>query len=108
MTNNNRYKRIRLLVHKVNKARKKQAKQINILCHDLIDAQRDYNRRLSTIGLAASFYKSILGIYDLETLLSVASGPTDSADGLVSGLGDYSSPDGRCLPTRVHVAVPRD
>jgi hypothetical protein len=73
MINNNRHKRIRLLVHKVNKARKKQAKQISILCQDLIDAQRNYNRRLSVIGLAASFYRSILGINDLETLLGVAS-----------------------------------
>lgn len=73
MTNNDRHKRMRVLVHKVNKARKKQAKQIDILCHDLIDAQRNYNRRLSIIGVAASFYRSILGIHDLETLLSVAS-----------------------------------
>ena len=68
-----RYKRLRLLVHKVNKARKQQAKQIDILCHDLIEAQRDYNRRLSVIGLTASLYKSILGINDLDTLLNVAS-----------------------------------
>jgi hypothetical protein len=73
MRNNNRHKRVRLLVRKLNKARKKQAKQISILCHDLIDTQRDYNRRLSVIGLAAGFYKSILGINDLETLLNVAS-----------------------------------
>ena len=73
MRNNDRHRRVRLLVRKLNKARKKQAKQISILCHDLIDAQRDYNRRLSVIGLAAAFYKSILGINDLDTLLNVAS-----------------------------------
>jgi len=73
MRNDNGHRRVRLLVRKLNKARKKQAKQIGILCHDLIDAQRDYNRRLSVIGLAAGFYKSILGINDLDTLLTVAS-----------------------------------
>ena len=74
MKDNNRHDRIRLLVHKVNKARKQQAKQIDILCHDLIEAQRDFNRRLSVIGLSASFYKSILGITELDTLLRTAAG----------------------------------
>ena len=73
MIDNNRYRRLRLLVHKVNKARKQQAKQIDILCHDLIEAQRDFNRRLSVIGLSASFYQSILGVTDLEALLNIAS-----------------------------------
>jgi len=73
MKNNNRHKRVRLLVRKVNRARKKQAKQIDILCHDFVDAQRDYNRRLSVIGLTAGFYQSILGIHDLQMLLNVAS-----------------------------------
>lgn len=73
MINLERHKRVRLLVRKLNRARKKQAKQIDILCHDLIDAQRDFNRRLSVFGLTAVFYKAILGIHDLETLLNVAS-----------------------------------
>ncbi|GAH10763.1 unnamed protein product, partial [marine sediment metagenome] len=37
-----RYKRLRLLVSKVNKQRKKQAQKIDILCNDFIAAQKDF------------------------------------------------------------------
>ena len=68
-----RHKRVRLLISKLNKERKKQAKKIDMLCNDLIAAQRDFIRRLSTIGFAADFYKSIIGINDLGRLLAIAS-----------------------------------
>jgi len=68
-----RHKRLRLLISKLNKERRKQAKKIDMLCNDLITAQRDFIRRLSTIGFAADFYKSIIGITDLGRLLSIAS-----------------------------------
>ena len=67
-----RHKRVRLLISKLNKERKKQAKKIDMLCNDLIAAQRDFIRRLSTISFAADFYKSIIGITDLGRLLSTA------------------------------------
>ncbi|MFQ6036088.1 MAG: hypothetical protein ACE5NM_09630, partial [Sedimentisphaerales bacterium] len=68
-----RHKRLRLLISKLNKERRKQAKKIDMLCNDLIAAQRDFIRRLSTISFAADFYKSIIGITDLSRLLSIAS-----------------------------------
>ena len=68
-----RHKRLRLLISKLNKERRKQAKKIDMLCNDLIAAQRDFIRRLSTISFAADFYKSIIGITDLGRLLSIAS-----------------------------------
>ena len=67
-----RYRRLRGLIKKLNRERKKQAKKIDILCNDLIGAQRDFIRRLNIIGSTANFYKSILGITDLTQLLIAA------------------------------------
>lgn len=67
-----RHKSLRLLISKVNKERKKQAKKIDILCNDLIAAQRDFIKRLNTISFTASFYESIIGTTDLSTLFYTA------------------------------------
>jgi hypothetical protein len=67
-----RYRRLRLLVKKLNTERKKQAKKIDILCNDLIAAQRQFIKRLDTIGFTAHFYESIVGTNDLSALLYTA------------------------------------
>ncbi len=67
-----RYKRLRLLVSKVNKQRKKQAQKIDILCNDFIAAQKDFIKRLDTISFTANFYESIVGNTDLNGLLYTA------------------------------------
>ena len=72
MRQTERYKRLRLLVHKLNKQRKRQANQIDILCHDLIGAQRSFLHRLEDIGFAAEFYRSLLGCTDVEGVLARA------------------------------------
>ncbi|OHB60168.1 MAG: hypothetical protein A2167_08280 [Planctomycetes bacterium RBG_13_46_10] len=72
MDQNQRQKRLRLLVSKFNKERKKQAKKIDMLCNDLIMAQRDFIKKLNAISFAADFYKSLIGINDLSRLLSAA------------------------------------
>ena len=72
MDHRQRHKRLRLLISKLNKERKNQAKKTDMLCNDLIAAQRDFIKRLSTISFAADFYKSIIGITDLGKLLSTA------------------------------------
>lgn len=64
-----RYERLRVLIHKVNKQRKKQAQKIDILCNDLIAAQKDFIKRLDTISFTANFYGSIVGTGDLNELL---------------------------------------
>ena len=64
---------MRLLIKKLNKERKKQAKKVDILCSDLIAAQREFIKRLNTVSFAASFYESILGTNDLSRLLYIAS-----------------------------------
>jgi hypothetical protein len=68
-----RYKRLRLLIGKLNKERKRQAQKIDILCNDLIAAQRDFIKKLGTISYTANFYKAIVGATDLNNLLCTAS-----------------------------------
>jgi hypothetical protein len=70
--NKQRHKRLRLLIKKINKERKSQAQQIDILCGDLISAHREFIKKLNTIGFAANFYESIVGTTDLNTLLHIA------------------------------------
>jgi hypothetical protein len=69
MSQTDRQRRLRLLVKKLNKERKRQASQVDILCNDLIGAQREFMRRLNHIGFAARFYKGLLGMADLKGLL---------------------------------------
>jgi hypothetical protein len=73
MDHKQRYKRLRLLTTKLNKERKEQAKKIDILCNDLIAAQRDFIKRLDTISFTANFYESIVGATDLSSLILTAS-----------------------------------
>ena len=67
-----RNKRLRLLIKKFNKQRKKQAMQIDILCNDIMMAHKDFLKALHTIGFAADFYNSIVGLTDLNELLCTA------------------------------------
>lgn len=73
MGDKQRHQRLRLLLKKLNKERKKQAKKTDILCNDLIGAQRGFIRRLKTISFTADFYESIIGMTDLNNLLYTAS-----------------------------------
>jgi hypothetical protein len=67
-----RNKRLRLLIRRFNKQRKQQAKQIDILCNDIILAHKDFLKALKTIGFAADFYNTIAGITNLNELLCTA------------------------------------
>jgi len=73
MDHKQRYKRLRLLISELNKERKKQAKKTDILCNDLIAAQRDFIKRLDTISFAANFYETIVGTTELSSLILIAS-----------------------------------
>ena len=73
MDHKQRHRRLRLLIRKLNKERKKQAKKIDILCNDFISAQRDFINRLNTINFTANFYEAILATTDLSSLLYTAS-----------------------------------
>jgi len=67
-----RQKKLRLLISKLNKERKKQAKKIDILCNDLIAAQRGFIEKLKTISFTANFYEAIVGTTDLSSLFYTA------------------------------------
>ncbi len=69
MSQTERQKRLRLLVKKLNMERKRQASKVDILCNDLVGAQREFMRRLNQIGFAARFYKGLLGAPDLRTVV---------------------------------------
>ena len=72
MNDERRNKRLRLLITRLNKERKKQAKQIDILCNDFVAAQKDFIKALNTIGFAADFYEAIAGLTELNELLCAA------------------------------------
>jgi len=72
MSQSQRQERLRLLIKKLNRARKRQASQVDILCNDLIAAQRGFVKRLNGVSFAAAFYKSLIGETDLERLLTGA------------------------------------
>jgi hypothetical protein len=72
MDHKQRNRRLRLLTAKLNKERKKQAKKIDILCNDLIAAQRDFIKKLDTISFTANFYETIVGATDLSSLILTA------------------------------------
>lgn len=73
MNQDQRHRRLRLLIKKLNQERKRQAKKIDIICNDLIAAHRSFIRTLNAITFAADFYKSIMGTTDLGRLLHTAS-----------------------------------
>ena len=70
--NEQRNRRLRLLTKQLNKKRKKQAKKIDILCNDFIAAQKEFIKKLNIISFTASFYESIIGTTDLNSLLYTA------------------------------------
>jgi hypothetical protein len=84
--NKQKQRRLRLLVRKLNKERKRQGQKIDILCNDLIAAQRDFIKKLNVISFTAGFYESILGSTGLENLLQTAAGliKTEIADANVT------------------------
>jgi hypothetical protein len=67
-----RNKRLRLLLGRLNKERRKQAKQVDILCNDLITAQKQFIRELQVISFSARFFESIIGLTDINELLATA------------------------------------
>jgi hypothetical protein len=69
-----REKRLRAMVSRLNKERRRQAKKVDILCNDLIAAQRSFIKSLDSISFAANFYESIVGATNLDNLLNSACG----------------------------------
>jgi len=70
MDQKDRHKRLRLLLKRLNKERKIQAKKIDILCNDLVAAHRQFINKLNAISFKAAFYETIISITDINELLS--------------------------------------
>ena len=64
-----RNQRVRRLVRKLNRARKIQAKKIDLLCDDMIKAHRNSLRQLRNFGLVLEYYEKILGLNNIDALL---------------------------------------
>lgn len=50
----------------------KQADKIDILCHDMISAHRDFSTKLSKMNFVTEFYESLFACSDLDQLLNTA------------------------------------
>jgi len=64
--------RLRKMLHQVNKYRKLQASQIDLLCNDIISSQREFIKRLDRVSFRSDFYETLIGINDINALLCFA------------------------------------
>jgi len=67
-----REKRVRRLVSRLNRARKSQAKKIDILCNDLVGTQRSFLKQLTAMRTLLDFQQTLAGQVNLENLLESA------------------------------------
>ena len=67
--NETRIRRVRDLVHRLNRERRKQSKKIDILCNDMVDAHRQFVRQISSLNFTVSFYEKAMELRDLSGLL---------------------------------------
>ena len=58
-----------MLLKRLNRERKIQAKKIDILCNDLVAAHRQFINKLNAISFKAAFYETIISITDINELL---------------------------------------
>lgn len=73
-----RRKHIRSLVHGLNLARRRQAKQIDILCTDMVAAHGEFSVQLRSLVDTIHFYEAILGKKDQTGLLDTAAAQVQS------------------------------
>ncbi len=72
MEKRRRYERIKAIVRKLNIKRRQQARQIEILCNDMIGSQREFITRLDMISRKADFYEKLLECHSIEAVLYAA------------------------------------
>ncbi|MFH1613863.1 MAG: hypothetical protein ABIG61_02105 [Planctomycetota bacterium] len=68
-----RYKRIRQLVRKLNVIKRQQAGKIDILCNNIVVAQKDFLKKLMTLSFVVNVYEQIAGQTDLSKAVNAAS-----------------------------------
>jgi hypothetical protein len=67
-----RRKRIRKLVGQLNKERRKQAEKIDILCNDMVSAQKDFVNQIQSLIFSVNFYETLIGQKHQSALLDTA------------------------------------
>ena len=67
-----RRKRIRHLVGRLNKERRQQAKKIDILCNDMVSAQKDFVTQIQSLMFGVNFYEALIGQRSQSVLLDTA------------------------------------
>jgi len=67
-----RRKRIRHLVGRLNKERRQQAKKIDILCNDMVSAQKDFVNQIQSLMFSVNFYEGLIGQRSQSVLLDTA------------------------------------
>ena len=67
-----RYKRLRKIFKAVNLQRRQTRKKMDILCNDMVSAQRDICRKMEQIAATADFFEMILGINELSEICRCA------------------------------------
>ena len=71
--NTNRHKKIRNLVKTLNTKRKAQARQIDILCNDIVSAHKTFTLQLNEMMYANEIFESLIGIRTTEDIISQTS-----------------------------------
>lgn len=67
-----RNSKLRQLVRKLNRIRRGQKQQIDILCNDILAAHGDFISHLKNFRFAADFYENLLGAANLDSLAAAA------------------------------------
>lgn len=68
-----RRQRVLSVIKKLNKVRKVQGKKIDILCNDMLTAQKQIVGQMLSFDFMLDFYESIIGQHNINKLLSAAS-----------------------------------
>ena len=68
----NRRQRVLSVVKKLNKIRKVQGKKIDILCNDMLIAQKQIVSQMLSFDFMIDFYESIIGQHNINKLLNAA------------------------------------
>lgn len=65
-------KRALQVIRNLHAKQNKQSEQIEILCHDMVSAHREFSTKLAKLNLVVSFYESLLRCTDMQELLNAA------------------------------------
>jgi transcriptional regulator with GAF, ATPase, and Fis domain len=72
--NKERHTRLRSLAHNINRQRKVQARKIDILCNDMVQAHRGLLESLTSISFTSSIHESLIACRDADDVLKAISG----------------------------------